>query len=240
MQIHTQLIPFPPNPNLLSNQVVVVIDVLRSTSVIVYSLSEGAMEVIPVRTVEEGFQTAKTFPPNSTLLGGEKDSKKIEGFDLGNSPRECTAERVKGKRLILSTTNGTKAFHLVSSGREIMVGSFFNMGATAKRCLELDKDLLIFPSGNRENFSLEDTVCGGMLIERIMSQRKNPPVLTDASLSAHILYQRFEANLVEALRLSHHGREMIDLGLGDDLPYCAQTDIIDIVPIFRNGVIRSR
>jgi len=238
MQIEIQLIPSPRSPHLLSNRGVVVIDVLRATSVMVHALSEGALEIIPVATVEEAFQRVKTFPSGTTLLGGERGSRKIEGFDLGNSPKEYIAERVKGKRLILTTTNGTKVFHFVSSGEEIMVGSFFNIGAVAGRCCEVDRDLLLFPSGDEGNFSLEDTVCGGMLIDLIIKRGKKPITLTDASHTAHILYQRFKDNLLEAFHLSHHGRELINLGLGDDLLYCSQTDITDIVPVFKDGVIR--
>jgi len=238
MQIDIQFLPFPPDLQILSGRSVVVIDVLRSTSVIVHAMSERALEIIPVITVEEAFQAARTFPPRTTLLGGEKRNRKIPGFDLGNSPREYGAEKVEGKRLILTTTNGTKAFHLVSSGKEVMAGSFLNIGATAQRCLELDRDLLVFPSGHEGNFSLEDTVCGGMLIDLIIKRGNKPVTLTDASHAAHILYQRFEDNLSEAFHLSHHGRELVDLGLGDDLVYCAQTDITHLVPIFREGVIR--
>jgi 2-phosphosulfolactate phosphatase len=239
MDVDIQFLPFPPKPHLLSNRGVVVIDVLRATSVIVHALSEGALEIIPVATVEEAFQRVKTFPLGTTLLGGERGSRKIEGFDLGNSPKEYIADRVRRKRLILTTTNGTKAIHCVPSGEEIMVGSFFNMSAIAERCFELDRDLLIFPSGDKGNFSLEDTVCGGMLIDLIIKKGKKTIALTDASYTAHILYQRFKDNLVESFRLSHHGRELIDLGLEEDLLYCSQVDITDIVPIFRDGVIRS-
>ena len=238
MNIDIQLIPFPLNPEMLSERVVIVIDVLRATSVITHALSQGALEIFPVATVEEAFQFAKTFPPGTTLLGGEKDTRRIEGFDLGNSPKEYIAEKVKEKRLILRTTNGTKAFHLVSSGKEVMVCSFFNIRAVAKRCVEIERDLLIFPSGDEGNFSLEDTVCGGMLIDLIIKRGKKPIALTDAAHAAHILYQRFEANLLEAFHLSHHGNKLIDLRLGDDLLYCAQTDITPLVPIFRDGVIR--
>ena len=238
MHIDIQFVPSPSNPKLLSNRAVVVIDVLRATSVMVHALSEGAMEIIPVATVEEAFQRVKTFPPGTTLLGGERGSRKIEGFDLGNSPKEYIADRVRGKRLILTTTNGTKAFHFVSSGEEIMVGSFFNIGATARDVLSWTGTFFIFPSGDKGNFSLEDTVCGGMLIDLIIKRGAKPFTLTDASHAAHILYQRFEDNLFEAFHLSHHGRELTDLGLGDDLLYCAQTDITDIVPIFKEGVIR--
>jgi len=206
--------------------------------VMVHAMSQEALEIIPVATVEEALQMAKVFSRGSIILGGERESKKIPGFDLGNSPREYVAEKVKGKKLILTTTNGTKAFHLVSSGKEILVGSFFNIGATAKRCLELDRDLFIFPSGGKGSFSLEDTICGGMLIELIIQKRTTHFTLTDASCCAQILYQKFKDNLLEAFHLSRHGKELIKRGFGEDLVYCAQIDRTDIVPEFKDGVIR--
>lgn len=238
MEVDIQLVPSPPDPDTLLDRTVAVIDVLRATSVMVHALSQGALEVIPVATVEEAFQTAKGFPRGSLILGGERGSKKIPGFDLGNSPREYVAERVKGKKLILATTNGTKVFHVVSSGREILVGSFFNIEVTAKRCLKLKKDILIFPSGDEGNFSLEDTICGGMLIELIMEKGEKRIDLSDASRCAQILYQKFKANILEAFSLSRHGKELINRGFVEDLAYCAQTDITDIVPEFKAGVIR--
>jgi len=238
VNIDIQLLPAVPDPNPLSHRAVVVIDILRATSVIVHAISKGAIEVIPVVSVDKAFQVAGTFPKGSTLLGGERGSRKIEGFDLGNSPREYVAERVKGKRLILTTTNGTKAFHSVSSGREVMAGSFFNIKAIVRQCLKLDCDLLIFPSGDGGRFSLEDTVCGGMLIDQIIKTGKPSIVLTDAAQSARILYDRFENNVIEAFHISIHGKDLVNKGFGDDLAYCAQIDITDIVPTFLNGVIR--
>jgi 2-phosphosulfolactate phosphatase len=238
MLIDIQFLPFPPNLHLLSDRVIVVIDILRATSTMVHAMSQGASEIIPVATVEEAFQMAKVFPRGSTLLGGERESEKIQGFDLGNSPKEYVGEKVKGKKLILTTTNGTKAFRLVSLGKKVLVGSFFNIGAVTKRCLELDRDLLLFPSGDEGNYSLEDAVCGGMLIELITKVSRKPISLTDASQCAQIFYERFEENLLEAFHLSHHGKELINRGFEEDLAYCAQIDITDIVPEFKDGVIR--
>ena len=234
MNIHIQLLPFPIAPELLSDRVVVVIDILRATSVMVQAMSQGAREIIPVETVEKAFQLAKTFPPNTTLLGGERESRKIEGFDLGNSPREYQGEKVRGKRLILTTTNGTKAFHAVSSGKKVLVGSFLNITAVAERCFELNQDLFIYLSGDEGNFSLEDTVCGGMLIDRIIKKGGRSFLLTDASRSAHILFQKFEANIVESFHLSQHGRNLVDRGFEEDLSYCAQVDTINMVPVFKD------
>jgi 2-phosphosulfolactate phosphatase len=239
MHIDIQFVPFPPNPDLLTHRVVVVIDVLRATSVMVHAMSQGALEIIPAATIEEGLQIAKAFPRNSILLGGERESRKIPKFDLGNSPKEYIGERVKGKELILTTTNGTKAFHLVSSGKEILVGSFLNIGAVAQRCLKSNRDLFIFPSGDEGKFSLEDTLCGGMLIDLVTKKEKKQISLTDASYAAQILYQRFKDNLLEAFQLSRHGKELIDREFEDDLVFSAQIDMTPIVPIFRDGVIRA-
>jgi len=240
MQIDIRLLPFPPHPNLLSDRVVVVIDILRATSVIVHAMSQGASEIIPLATVEEAFQMAKAFPRGFVILGGERRNKEIPGFDLGNSPKEYAAERVKGKKLILTTTNGTKAFHAVSSGKEILAGSFLNIGAIAERCMESNRDVFIFPSGDEGNFSLEDILCGGMLIDLILRKEKKEIFLTDASYCARILFQRFKDNLVEAFHLSHHGKELIHRGFEEDLAYCAQIDVTPLVPIFREGVIRAK
>jgi 2-phosphosulfolactate phosphatase len=238
MRVDIQLLPFPPQPKELTDRTVVVIDVLRATSVIVHAMWQGAKEIIPTATIDEAFQMIKDFPQGTTLLGGERETRKIEGFDLGNSPREYVTEKVKEKRLILTTTNGTKAFHFVSSGKEIMVGSFFNIGAVSEKCLAKGADLFIFPSGDEGNFSLEDTVCGGMLIDLLIKKGGNSIQLTDASYTAFILYQRFEENLLGAFHLSRHGKELVDFGAGEDLLYCTRTDITSIIPIFQDGAIR--
>jgi 2-phosphosulfolactate phosphatase len=239
MNVEVQLEPGPPPADLLTDRAVVVFDILRATSVIIHALAEGATEIIPVITVEEAFELAKTFPPGSTLLGGERGSRKIEGFDLGNSPREYSAQRVRGKRVILTTTNGTRAFHSVSDGKKVWVGSFLNMEALARGCRQLEDDLLLYPSGDKGGFSLEDAVCAGMLIGRIMDRRERAVRLTDAARAAWILYQRFEANLEEAFSLSNHGKDLIELGLKEDLAYCARTDRFDLVPFLQQGVIRN-
>ena len=240
MRIDVQLLPISLTPEIISEKRVVVIDVLRATSVIAQAISQGALEIVPVSTVEEAFQIVKKFPLGTTILGGEKDTRRIEGFDMGNSPREYVSEKIKGKRIILRTTNGTQAFHRVSSGKEVMAGSFLNLGAIAEKCVKGVEDLFIFPSGDEGLFSLEDAVCGGKLIDQILKKRIGPIQLSDASHAAHLLFKRFEKDVVEAFRLSRHGQKLIRLGLGEDLSYCGQSDLFSMVPIFKEGAIRTR
>jgi len=243
MHLDIQLLPVKPSQESLHGRSVVVIDVLRATSVMVQAFSQGLEELFPVPTVEEALELRERFGFETTLLGGERGGKQIEGFHFGNSPREYTADRVKGRRLIMTTTNGTKAFHSVTGGAEILVGSFFNALAVADRVLSSGRDLLIYPSGNYGKFSLEDTVCGGLLIDLIMvrePKERGTIDLSDAAFSARVLYQRFEKNLLDAFYLSSHGRYLASIGLEEDLPYCAQRNITDVVPVFKDGMIRAR
>jgi 2-phosphosulfolactate phosphatase len=238
MQIDVQLIPSTRLPEDLPSRTVVVFDILRATSVIVQALRQGALEIVPVSTVEEAFQAIKRFGPGTTLLGGERGSRKIEGFDLGNSPGEYNAGTVSGKRVILTTTNGTRAFHLVSTGAAVLAGSFLNAGAVVGECLNQKRDVFLFPSGDEGRFSLEDAVCAGRVIEGILREQRSS-CLTDASRAVHALYQRFSKNLKEALTLSTHGRELLSKGLKNDLEFCAQTDMTDLVPVFKEGTLRA-
>jgi 2-phosphosulfolactate phosphatase len=238
MEVDIQLLPLGPPLETLSNRIVIVIDVLRATSVIVHAISRGATEIIPAITVDEAFHVAKTFPVGTTLLGGERGSQKIPGFDLGNSPREYVTEKIGGKRLILTTTNGTRAFHAVSGAGQILVASFFNIAATAQRCSDSGKNVLLFLSGDEGKFSLEDAVCGGMMIDHFIHKNRGSNRLTDAARAAYFLYQQFKQNLIEAFRVSNHGKDLIAKGLEEDLAYCAQVDMTDVVPVFREGVIR--
>ncbi len=239
MEIDGQLLPYPISSQLGLNRTIVVIDVLRATSAMVQALSEGAVEIIPVRTAEEAFERARHYPAGTTLLGGEQDTRCIAGFDLGNSPREYRAERVRGKRLIMRTTNGTQAFGLIPSGADVIILSFFNMEATARTCCERGRDLLLFPSGDEGRFALEDSVCGGMLIDLIREKSRGCVTLTDASVCLHALYEKFRSDLVEAFYLSRHGKELIHVGLEEDLHYCAQVSIMDVVPFYRDAVIKA-
>lgn len=238
MDVDIQLLPSFLGLDTLSNKTVIVLDVLRTTSVIVYAFIQGVKEIIPVGEIEEAFQKLKDFPPDSTLLGGERENRKIEGFEFGNSPLEYISERVKGKRLILTTTNGTRAFQYVSRAKEVMVGSFLNISSTAKRCIDLNQDVLIFVSGDQGRFSLEDTVCGGMLIEHIMKYANHHITLSDASYCSLFLFQRFESNILVAFHLSKHGKELFEMGASEDLNFCAQIDITSVIPVYREGVIR--
>ena len=219
-----------------TDSVYVVIDVLRATSTIVTAFMNGCVSVVPVTEVEDAFRMARG-PLDGALVGGERGGFAVEGFDLGNSPRDYTSTRVCGQTIVITTTNGSRAFQSIPAGGVGIVGSFLNVGAVARHCLRREKDIMFIPSGRKGAFSLEDTVCAGGITEAIRRQRKDNVHMTDAALASEVLFGRFRPNLAEMLRSSVHGRHLREIGLGSDLEYCAQVDVTVVAPIYHNGRI---
>jgi 2-phosphosulfolactate phosphatase len=216
--------------------VFVVVDVLRATSTMVTAFMNGCTSIVPVADVEEAFRLANGAMGDA-LIGGERGGLAVKGFDLGNSPREYTAGQVQGKMIIMTTTNGSRAFRSLPESTTGIVASFLNLGAVARYCLRQARDFVLMPSGREGGFSLEDTVCAGGIVEMVRKELQNTPELTDAALASGILYDHARGNLVAMFRSSVHGRYLMELGMEKDLEYCAQTDVTSIVPIYRDGRI---
>ena len=221
----------------LAGKLVIIIDVLRASSTIVTALANGCRGFIPILSPDKAKKKAQEFEKERVLLGGEREGKKIEGFDLGNSPREYKREAVKDKTIIFSTTNGVKTFEMVKGAHRIIIGSFLNLQAVCDYCTNYTGDILIICAGKEGKFCLEDTACAGMMIN---SLRDVFPVAcreVDANLTAQLLYLKFGNNILEILRKSQHGRYLESIGSGEDLKFCSQLDLFHIVPIFRDGII---
>jgi 2-phosphosulfolactate phosphatase len=149
-------------------KLVVVIDVLRAASTIVQACENQVERIIPVAGVEDASKLVPTLERKKTLLGGESEGRKIEGFDLGNSPLEYTLELVKGKTLILSTTNGTVAITRSAPADEIVVGCLLNLGAVVAHLASSGADsVALLCSGNLGQLALEDFLCGGLVVARL-------------------------------------------------------------------------
>lgn len=156
-------------PNLLSlyplqGKVVVVIDVLRATTTMTVALDQGATKVIPVESIEECL-SYKDKPDH--LLAGERGGQKVEGFSYGNSPFEYMDGVVKGKTLVLTTTNGTRAIKMSSDAKEILIGGFLNFSALTRWLLNESTDTVLLCSGWRDKFNLEDTIFAGAIINNL-------------------------------------------------------------------------
>lgn len=221
----------------LSGKLIVVIDVLRASSTIVTALAYGCRGLVPILSPEQAKEKAQQFKKEEVLLGGEREGRKIKGFDLGNSPREYQKEIVEDRIIIFSTTNGVKTLEIVRGAFRIIIASFLNLQATFNYCSKFQGDILLACAGKEGYFSLEDTVCAGMLINSLRDIYSDTCQEVDANLTAQVLYKKFGNNILEMLRKSQHGRYLESIGLRKDLEFCSQLDIFNIVPIFRDGLI---
>lgn len=211
---------------------VVVIDMLRATSVIVTAISNGCREVIPVTSIEEALNIANKSR-ETHILGGERRALKIEGFDCSNSPLEYTCEMVKDKVIAITTSNGTRAIKGSEGARNILIGALINAKAVAKKLIELDGDIVIVNAGTYGEFSIDDFLCSGYIIECLVKSIEVE--LTDIAKTAHYLYkQNPDLKFIES---ASHFKRIKELNLEEDLMYCCQKDIIDIVPEYVSGGI---
>jgi 2-phosphosulfolactate phosphatase len=221
----------------LAGKLVVIIDILRASSTMVTALANGCRGFIPILSPDKAKKKAQEFEKGRILLGGEREGIKIEGFDLGNSPREYKREVVKGKRIIFSTTNGVKTLEMVKGAHRIIIGSFLNLQAVCDYCTNYKGDVLITCAGSKGRISLEDTACAGMMVNSLRDVFPGDHQEVDANLIAQLLYVKFGNNILEILGKSQHGRYLESIGLGEDLKFCSQLDLFHIVPIFKDGII---
>jgi len=215
---------------------VVVIDVLRATSSIVEALANGAQGVFPVPSTEEAIRLASSLGREDTILCGEARGLIIEGFDLGNSPREFSAERVAGKRLVMSTTNGTRAFFLVEDAVRVLACSFMNLSAVAAEVMGASS-IVVVCAGKEGLFSLDDAVCAGALVQRIRTAAGTDVELNDAAMGAVEMALTFRVN-AHFLASTSTGRHLIEIGLREDLKICAEIDRHSVVPEMDDRVIK--
>lgn len=221
---------------------VVVVDVLRATSTIVEALANGARAVFPVATADDAARIAQNIGRDMVLLCGERKGLAIEGFDLGNAPGEFTAERVGGLSLVMTTSNGTRAFLAIAErwgGRgegqavDVVVGSFLNLGAVARALADAEAATIVC-AGREGRFGLDDALCAGALI-RAVEQGGADVVLNDAGSAARTLIG--EAEPAAVLGATAAARQLEGIGHGEDVVFCAEVDRTAIVPRFRDRKI---
>jgi 2-phosphosulfolactate phosphatase len=215
----------------------VVIDVLRASSTIVTALHNGAKEIIPVASVEFAVKISGGLFTGQTLLCGERNTKKIEGFALGNSPLEFTEDKIAGKSIILYTTNGSKAVVKAKFSENLFVTTFLNLSAVAKKLIEIDKDTEIICSGRGNAISLEDIVCAGKLVSEVQKYKEEIE-LSDSSKASISLNKSFGKNIDKMLRETEHGQILIENGFENDIEYCSQLDLLEAIPVFSNNALK--
>ena len=238
MKLNVFLSPVIVDELYFTGKTTVVIDVLRATSTIVTAINNGAKEVVPMASVEFAVKVSGGMFGGQILLGGERNTKKIEGFALGNSPFEYSRDIVEGKTIVFYTTNGTRSIAKAKYSENLYTCSFLNIGAIAKHLITLNTDVEIVCSGRNNYFSIEDSVCAGMLISKI-SKVKEDSFLNDSGAAVLTLYEKYGANLRKMMRESDHGKILLENGFEDDLEYCSSIDILDDIPSFSNGVLKK-
>jgi len=235
MKIDVYFTPLGLKEEDLAGRGVVVIDVLRATTTIVTALANGAKAVVPAASSEEAVRLTANLEKNGILLAGERKSLKIEGFQLGNSPREMTPEVVAGKTIFLSTTNGTPALVAAQDGAPVLVGGAVNFTALAERARALfteRSDLAIVCAGRDKQFALEDAYTAGRLIKAV--KKGVPPKqlqLNDAAQVSLALTARYK-NWRDALEQCDAARQLAEVDLAADVAFSAKADRFAVVPVY--------
>lgn len=213
---------------------VVVTDILRASSAIVTAFMNGVERIIPVGSLEE----AKAMKDKGFMVAAERDGLVRDFADFGNSPYNFSPERVKGKPIVYSTTNGTHAIHMASTGSEVLIGAYLNLQATADHVLGQGRDLLVLCAGWKNKFNLEDTLYAGALA-RLVLQDERYGTICDSTLGAIDLFEKAEPELLTYIdKVAQKGR-LAKNGLDDVIPYCHEFDLTRLVPVFKEDHIEA-
>lgn len=210
-----------------------VIDVLRATSTMITALAKGACGLLPVETVPQ----AQSKKSEHTFVGGERYYKKIPGFQAGNSPHDYMTEEVAGKLVVLTTSNGTRGLLKSQRAAKLLAASFINGTAVASALAAFDRDVILLCSGCRNEFSLEDGLCAGMVIDAMESMVDGPLRLNDLGLAMKLAYRQCHANLYETVMEGTSAKQLVKLGYAHDVEYCTGIDTVPVVPIAKNDLI---
>ncbi|USG63657.1 2-phosphosulfolactate phosphatase [Brevibacillus ruminantium] len=212
----------------ISNRVVIVIDVLRASSSIVTALASGFDAVIPVETIGQ----ALALRMSGNFLAGERHCRKIADFDYNNSPTQLASHQQKGGKLILTTTNGTRAIQKAERASSLFIGCFLNARACVQHALAQHLDVTLYCAGTRSEFALEDGLAAGLMID--IATAEQPEIqLCDLGKSMHASYLYLSNRLPELLSNTTTGKRLVQHQFHDDLAFCAQIDQYPLVPIVK-------
>lgn len=224
----------------------VVFDILRATSTFVTALHHGAAAIIPVNEIAQAVTRHQQQP--DVLLAGERAGLRLRAaqtggrdFDFGNSPREFTPEKVRGKTIVSTTTNGTRALQACAGAKMVLAAAFLNLAATAE-FLKGEKEILLVCAGTGEEMAAEDVLAAGALVDWLATHTDIRPTISAATESARQNYQQAQPDLAAAIGNSKNGRRLLAIPeLRDDVAFCAQRDLFDFVAAMHaDGSLRRR
>ncbi len=213
-----------------SESIVVVNDIFRATSAICTAFEHGAKAMIPVETIEE----ARALQKKGYLAGAERNAEKVEGFDFGNSPYDYMGDNIKGKTLVLTTTNGTRAIEMAKKNSEVIViGSFLNISALSKWLVGQKKNVIILCSGWKGRINLEDSLFAGALTKELIQDGTYSMEhdVEDSALIAMHLFEMAQKDPEKLLKVSSHRRRLARLNLKEDIRFCLTLNTTNKIPI---------
>lgn len=211
--------------------IVVIIDILRATSAICTAFEHGAEKIIPVSTVEQ----ATAWKERGYLVGAERDAIPLPGFDFGNSPFSYMGDNVKGKTIVLTTTNGTQAIEAAKDSYKVVIGSFLNITALCKWLHSEKRNVLLLCSGWKNKFNLEDALFAGAMTETLTALAEEDYKLGDACLALKYLYMQARTEPYKFLSRASHKERLARLNLKKDIKYCLTPDQTTVIPVLKNG-----
>jgi 2-phosphosulfolactate phosphatase len=235
MNAELYLTPVPFDRVNLTDKSVVAIDVLRCSTSICAALQAGAREVIPVPGPGEAGDLWAKLGREQAVLAGEREGVRIENFQLGNSPAEFTADRVGGKTVVITTTNGTQVYNKTKGSKLVVTGALVNVRAVSELIAREGRDLVVVCSGHEGGFSIEDTLCGGMILDLLASVHNVSLTLNDAGSLALLLYRSNKESLDQAIGQGEHGRYLSSIGFADDVATASTVDSMPVVPVMVDG-----
>ncbi|MFN0179384.1 MAG: 2-phosphosulfolactate phosphatase [Gemmatimonadales bacterium] len=235
MSVEVAFTPAGLGKDEVAGRAVFVIDILRATTVACAALHQGAKGIIPVGSVEEAIKMAQILGPDDVLLTGERHGLPIDGFALGNSPLEMTAEAVTGKTLVMTTTNGTAALLATAGAGPVFLAAAVNLtvaGAQLRRLLEAGTPVVVLCSGRDGRFGLDDAYAAGRLLLEGLGDARRPTGWSDAAVASLDLVRRYGKAWRRPLALSAAGRHLAALGMGLDLLEAGAQDRYPVLPQF--------
>jgi 2-phosphosulfolactate phosphatase len=216
----------------LKGKLVVVVDVFRATSCIVTGFAHGVRSFTPVAEIE----ACKKLGQQGFLMAGERGGRIVDGFDIGNSPFDYITDQVKGSKVAISTTNGSRAILESKSADEVIVGAFLNLNAVAEFILQTKKDVIIHCAGWKGTVNIEDTLFAGALIDECAEEMK---ALGDSALLAHQLFVANYENTFGLARQSSHAERLAGFGVEKDLEFCMEANKFNVLPyLTKEGTLR--
>jgi len=242
VRVHLELIGRDASRAAKRGDVTVIVDALRSSSTIITALSNGARGIIPACTLKEAIQLYENHP--GALLAGERNMVKPPTFHMGNSPLEYTRNRVSGRTIILTTTDGTRAIKLASKGaKAVLIGAFLNASSVAHAsydlALKMEADISLIVVGKKGRFAIEDFLGAGFIIRRLPNVRRliDSALIDDGALWAYYSAEIAEKNLKETIYQGEHAKKLKASGFHKDVEFCSRVDVFNSVPILEKSIL---